>query len=265
MIRSEPARWKRARREKQGRKGAEMGVFGALSEVSRRKKLQMFLELMRPSRDTTILDVGAQVSPRGTRGLQFIDSYPWKDQITAINLSPDHVGEIQQHYPQVEARVADACQLPWPDKHFDIAYSNAVIEHVGEWRRQRQMASEIMRVAKAWFVTTPNRWYPYEFHLRLPFVTWLPAHGYRWVGAFFGYDHVRHRYRFCWQANRGLRLLSARMLHQCFPDGRVVAVRVTFWPETLIAAGPHEIWRWDSQEHETDLELSAPGAAGRAG
>jgi hypothetical protein len=36
------------------------------------------------------------------------------------------------------------------------------------------MAAEIMRVGKKWFITTPNRWFPFEFHLRLPVVSWLP-------------------------------------------------------------------------------------------
>jgi len=38
-----------------------------------------------------------------------------------------------------------------------------------------KMASEIRRVAKRYFASTLNRWYPYEFHMRLPLVTWFPG------------------------------------------------------------------------------------------
>jgi hypothetical protein len=216
----------------------EMSLFARLSAISRRRKFELFSELMWPQPTTTVLDVGGEVNPQHDRTLRFIDSYPWKSMLSAINVSADHVSLIKRRYPEVDARVADACNLPWPDKHFDIVFCNAVIEHVGDFGRQRRMAQEIMRVGKAWFVTTPNRWFPYEFHLRLPLVTWLPFHGYRWVGALFGYNHVRRKYSFTLKPRRvGLRLLSRRELMRCFPGSRIFNVRVTFWPETLVAAG----------------------------
>jgi len=59
--------------------------------------------------------------------------------------------------------LGDALDLRWPDKYFDAVYSNAAIEHVGDFDSQKRMAAEVMRVGKRWFVTTPNRWYPFEF------------------------------------------------------------------------------------------------------
>ena len=124
---------------------------------------------MNPTAHTMVLDVGAEINPDGGRGLQLIDSYPWKDKLTAINTSAEHIKLIKQHYPEIEAIVGDGCALPWPDKYFDIVYSNAVIEHVGDFANQKKMAQEIMRVGKRWFVTTPNRWYPFEFRMKLAF------------------------------------------------------------------------------------------------
>jgi len=191
---------------------------------------------MKPTSQTKVLDVGAEVNPDGIRGLQLINSFPWKDKITAINISTEHIELIKQHYPKVGAVVGDACKLPWPDKHFDIVYSNAVIEHVGDFDKQKQMAAEIMRVGKRWFVTTPNRWYPFEFHMRLPFVTWLPGHSYLWVGRLVSYNHVRKKYVFGTKCD-GLRLLTARQLKCCFADSKIIKQRVTFMAETLIAVG----------------------------
>ncbi|MCX5643836.1 MAG: class I SAM-dependent methyltransferase [Phycisphaerae bacterium] len=213
-----------------------MSLFAILSDASRKKKLQLFTEIMNPSPEMSILDVGAEVDPEGLGTRQFIDSYPWKDRITAVNLSPEHVQTIRKYYPGVQAFVADALALPWPDKHFDIAYSNAVIEHVGDFGQQAKMAAEIMRVSKRWFVTTPNRWYPFEFHLRLPFVTWLPWHGYRWVGRLVRYNHIERRY-VVGVANDDALLLSVSGLSRCFPGSRIVKQRITFMAETLIAVG----------------------------
>lgn len=172
-----------------------MKHFDHFSNLSRLRKLKNFNELMCPSDRTTILDVGAQVNPHSETGFQLIDSHSWKHTITAVNISPEHVAAIQKTYPKIDARVADACDLPWPDNHFDIVYSNAVIEHVGDFQKQKKMASEIMRISRRWFITTPNRWYPFEYHMRLPFVTWLPGHGYLWAGRIFSYSHVHKKYK----------------------------------------------------------------------
>ncbi len=194
------------------------------------------MESMRPSPQTKILDVGAEINPAGDKTLQLIDCYPWKDQITAANLSAEHVASIRAHYPHIQAVVADARALPWPDKHFDVVYSNAVIEHVGDLDDQQRMASEIMRVGKRWFVTTPNRWYPFEFHLRLPFVTWLPGQTYLACSRIVSYSHVQRKYVFGCRRS-GIRLMTARELRSCFPHSAIIPVRVTFMAETLVVVG----------------------------
>lgn len=215
-----------------------MGLFDRFSEISRRRKIELFFKVIKPSETDRILDVGCVVSsstvtkPRR----QLIDVYPHKKNISAVNLSKAHVDTILKMYPELDARVGDACSLPWPDDYFDIVYSNAVIEHVGDFERQRKMACEIMRVGRKWFVATPNRWYPFEFHMRLPFVTWLPFQLYLKLGRICSYNHVKRRYVFGLKRD-SFRLMTARELRMCFPGSRIVKQRVTFMPETLIAAG----------------------------
>lgn len=213
-----------------------MSIFSQLSGISRTRKLKLFYELLKPTEQTSVLDVGAEVhsGPGGT--IQFIDGYSWKANVSVINLSSEHIARISRQYPEIDARVGDACALPWKDKHFDVVYSNAVIEHLGTFERQKKMAAEIMRVAKSWFVTTPNRWYPFEFHMRLPFVTWLPRDGYVWVGKIMSYNHVQKKYG-SGIIRDDLRLMTAKELKQCFPAGRIIKQRVTFMAETLICVG----------------------------
>lgn len=213
-----------------------MSLFTKLSYISRKRKLELFYKVVKPTSQTKVLDVGAEINPYGDRGVQLIGSYPWKDNLTAINISAEQIDWIKQHYPEVEAVVGDACKLPWPGKHFDIIYSNAVIEHVGDFARQKQMAAEIMRVGKQWFVTTPNRWYPFEFHLRLPLVTLLPGEGYLWASRLVSYNHPQRKYVFGTKYS-GIRLMSARELRECFPTSKIIKQRVTFMAETLIAVG----------------------------
>lgn len=191
---------------------------------------------MNPTKETRILDVGAEISPNSEYNVQFIGCYPWKNNVSAINLSSEHISLIKQYYPEVDVQVGDACNLPWEDKHFDIVYSNAVIEHLGTFERQKKMATEIMRVGKSWFVTTPNRWYPFEFHLRLPFVTWLPRNGYIRFGQVISYNHMKKKYMAGIRRD-DLRLMTAKDLKHCFPTSRIIKQRVTFMAETLICVG----------------------------
>jgi len=159
--------------------------------------------------------------------------------ISALNLSREHIEHIKKVYPEVNGVVGNACDgLPWPDGYFDVVYCNAVIEHLGTLSRQRKLASEIMRVGRGWFVTTPNRWYPFEFHLRLPLVTWLPFHGYHWASRLIHYNHVEKKYTYLSGiCDEELRLMTVRELRCCFPDSKIVRQRVTFMPETLVAVG----------------------------
>jgi ubiquinone/menaquinone biosynthesis C-methylase UbiE len=70
--------------------------------------------------------------------------------------------------------------LPFWDNQFDVAHSSAVIEHVGSRKNQSDFLCELWRVARSGiFVTTPNRWFPVEFHTALPLVHWLPSASFR--------------------------------------------------------------------------------------
>jgi len=214
-----------------------MSVFSRLSKISRERKLELFTALMKPCAHEKVLDLGAQVSTN-PMDVQLVDSYPWKENITAANISQDLLDAIKRRYPEVKTEVADARHLPWPDQYFDIVFSNAVIEHVGGDADQRQMAAEIMRVGKRWFVTTPNRRYPFEFHMRLPFVTWLPGDSYLRFSRIVHYSAHRGKYVFGSRFGGSLRLLSARDLKRYFPGSRIIKQRVTIMAETLIAVGP---------------------------
>lgn len=213
-----------------------MGIFQKLSLKSRQRKLDVFFKTFSPDKNTSILDVGAEINPDGDLTLQLIDGYPWKDKIAALNISENYVAKIKKHYPEIKTVIGDACKLPYDDNTFDIVFSNAVIEHVGDLERQTMMASEIMRVGKRWFVTTPNRWYPFEFHMRLPFVTWLPGHGYLTASKLIRYSHAQKRY-ISGRKYANLRLLSSGELRKMFPGSKIIKQRITLMPETLIVIG----------------------------
>ena len=200
-----------------------MRVADAISLRSRRRKLRLFLEELQPTAETTVLDVGADElafgAGDGCGTLNFFEElYPWPERITALGLH-DGAG-FRERYPAVRYVRGDACALPFVDGEFDVVFSNAVIEHVGDRERQRRLVLEALRVGRRVFLTTPNRRFPIEVHTRLPLVHWLPdavAHrAYDLAGKGFAKD---------------LHLLSRSTLASLFP-GRVRVVNLGL---TLVA------------------------------
>jgi hypothetical protein len=64
----------------------------------------------------------------------------------------------------------------------DLIMSSATIEHVGSYYNQTKMIKNIIKLTKKFFViTTPNRFYPLDFHTKIPFIHWLPKKIHRTI------------------------------------------------------------------------------------
>src|SRR2546428_11908035 len=95
----------------------------AVSLRSRKRKLRLLLDELQPTRDSTVLDVGADElgfgEGEGCRTLNFFEElYPWPERITALGLQ-DGEG-FRSRYPYVRYVQGDACDLPFEDGVFDI-------------------------------------------------------------------------------------------------------------------------------------------------
>jgi hypothetical protein len=125
-----------------------------------------FLRACRPQRHDNILDVG--VSDVVNDAANLVErKYPYPERITAAGLSA--AGDFRQAFPQVTyTRIEANRPLPFADKAFDIATSNAVIEHVGSRTHQANFVRELARVARRVFITAPNRYFPVEHHTAIP-------------------------------------------------------------------------------------------------
>jgi len=138
----------------------------------------LFLETMRPDSTTRVVDVGVTDSAFGSepgvaRTHNFFEAmYPWPERITAV--SDRDLSRFQHAFPEVTCVVADGRELPFADDEFDVAFSNAVVEHVGDRRAQRAFVHELCRVAPRVFASTPNLWFPIEMHTLVPLAHWLP-------------------------------------------------------------------------------------------
>ena len=190
-----------------------MDLAGQISFRARKKMFQVFMDTFRPDPSTRVLDVG--VSPSVFLESNFFEAlYPHKEMLTATSIEDASI--VEKNYPGVRFVRCDGRQLPFADKSFDIVVSFAVVEHVGSREEQCLFISELLRVADQVFVTTPNRWYPFEFHTMLPLIHWLPQAKHQALLRLLGHEF--------YSKTENLNLLDEKALKSLFPQEAAVKV-----------------------------------------
>jgi hypothetical protein len=186
--------------------------------------MKQFVALFTPTEHDSIIDVGGYPMTWA-----LIETRP---SILMVNLEDEH----WKDGPLEKVR-GDGRKLPYPDRSFDIAFSNSVIEHVGTWEDQRAFAEEIRRVGARYYVQTPNRWFPFEMHVLAPFVQHLPPAWakrlLRWITP-WGWMH-RPTPEYVDAFVDHLRLLSVGEMRELFPDAVILRERVCGITKSIIA------------------------------
>ncbi|MBA3374993.1 MAG: methyltransferase domain-containing protein [Actinobacteria bacterium] len=190
---------------------------------SRSSKWELYRRAFPPRRGERVLDLGVSALDDLPGENYFVRRYPFPDQLTAVGI--DDLTVLRQRYPEVTFVTADGLRLPFADDSFDVVHSNAVIEHVGEQEDQERFVTELVRVGRAGFITTPNRWFPIETHCKLPLLHWLPR------------PLVMRLSKLLRQPDLRWRLLGARGFRRMFPPMLELSrgcTRILGWPVTLV-------------------------------
>lgn len=165
-----------------------------ISAYNRSKKWGLFLKEIAPTQAMRVLDVGFSEEEYSSNDNFIEKHYPHPEMLTALGI--DIPVKFKKRYPKITAVHYDGSAFPFEDKTFDVLWSNAVIEHVGDRNKQLFFLKEIRRVSKKAFITTPNRFFPIEVHTRTPLLHYLPEKifdkyltliGKRWATS----EHIR--------------------------------------------------------------------------
>jgi len=202
----------------------------SLANRFRRKRFSFFIKLVQTlPPPVRVLDVG------GTPEF-------WEQMGTSPGLSVVllNVKERQTSLPNFTCVVGDAAEMSlFQDKEFDVAFSNSVIEHVGDRARQAKMAKEIIRVGKRYFVQTPNYYFPIEPHFLFPFFQFLPMackvfllrhFAMGWIGKQSTKEAAR-------DAAGAIHLLTRKALRDLFPSAEIYKEKVLGLTKSLVAYG----------------------------
>jgi hypothetical protein len=199
----------------------------------RRKMYASFLSTTGIGQEDTVLDIGVTSDQSYSHSNYLEQWYPHKNRIIATGT--DDAGFLEKMHPGLKFVRADGRSLPFADREFDFAHSSAVLEHVGSRRMQTAFLREAWRVArKGIFITTPNRWFPVEFHTVMPFAHWLPAAAFRKL--------CRMRKLDFFASEDNLNLLSISLLKRLAAEAgveniKVVCARLAGWPSNLMLSG----------------------------
>jgi SAM-dependent methyltransferase len=189
-----------------------------LSFHVRKKMFSLFMQVLQPSKDMSVLDLGVTGDTRAQESNYFEQFYPFRERIVCAGTErAGHLGEIFSGVKVVQ--LAPGSPLPFADGQFDIVFSNAVVEHTGSRSQQAAFVKEALRVGRRFFLTTPNRWFPVELHTGIPFLHFFHPGVYRSVLRWCGHQYFAKE--------ENLNLLDRHSFRALFPgDAQVQIARV---------------------------------------
>jgi methyltransferase family protein len=201
-----------------------------VAAYQRRRMFEKFLAFTKIQPAETVLDLGVTSDQTYSHSNYFELWYPYKDRITACGV--DDARFLETLYPGLIYVHADGRCLPFADREFDFVHSSAVLEHVGGGAKQAVFLREAWRVArKGIFITTPNRWFPIEFHTVMPFAHWLPPSAFRKLCRMRGLDFFGTEEHLNLLSSSCLKRLAAAAALEHF---RVTSVALCGWPSNLL-------------------------------
>jgi len=208
----------------------------SLATKLRRKRFSLFKSFISTlPRPLNIFDVGGTITFWEMMGFTTESDI----KITILNISVTDI-----NYPNICQRVGDARKMgEYKDKEFDVVFSNSVIEHVGDYDQQSQMADEIKRVGKTYFLQTPNRYFPIEPHFLFPFFQFFPLQikillikniNLGW------YQKIKDHQKAIDAAN-SIRLLTKRELMTLFPSANIHHEKIFGLTKSFILIGKSQM------------------------
>jgi hypothetical protein len=210
---------------------ANNGNPGSIASRLRARRFRAFAEIVTSAREPAkILDVG------GTPlfWTRHASELPVKAEITLLNRDLTD----QPLVPKLTYVTGDARSMSmFGDLEFDACFSNSAIEHVGAYADQAAMAHEIRRVARAYFVQTPNKYFPIEPHFLAPGWQFAPVSLQAWLlqRRDWGWIKKIEDPGRALETVMSIRLLDSGEFHELFPDAQIHAERVLGFAKSLVA------------------------------
>ncbi|MDY6844675.1 MAG: hypothetical protein SVW57_11340 [Thermodesulfobacteriota bacterium] len=118
-----------------------------------------------------MLDVGAADEEYSPFDNYLEKKYPYRTRSTALSI------HSLKHFKVTHPEVCDANysgkRFAFNEKQLDVGFSNAVVEHVGDFDVQLYFIMEINKVSQQFGFTTAAKEFAIEVHTYFLFIHWL--------------------------------------------------------------------------------------------
>lgn len=110
-------------------------IFNYYSRISRKRKAELFFDLLKPQKESILLDAG------GGLGTGFRDIWLYFSRVIVVDINKEYIKQINndKSLNNVIGIVGDVRHLPLEDNSVDYVFSNAVIEHINKRESYLQM------------------------------------------------------------------------------------------------------------------------------
>lgn len=151
--------------------------------------------------------------------------------VTIVNLE-----RFDDDGPGITTITGDACRADElvGGQHFDLVFSNSLIEHVGGHQARSVLAQVIRSLAPRYLVQTPYRYFIVEPHWIFPGMQFMPLPVRRAIAPRWPLGHTRG-----WPDSKALRevmyteLIGATEMRTYFPDGKLYWERFLGLPKSM--------------------------------
>jgi hypothetical protein len=204
-----------------------VGGPDSLGARRREERARWLSEIFPDLAQMSVIDLGGRVSTWQRALVR-------PKRVHVVNLEP-----LPAEIPEwAEVDHGDACELPAAiaSRRYDLVFSNSVIEHVGGHNRRQQFADSVHRLADAYWVQTPYRYFPIEPHWIAPGMQFIPVAARAQFVRRWPLSHGRGKTReAAVKAVLRIELLDRTQMHHYFPDAEIRAEKMFGIPKSLIA------------------------------
>lgn len=193
-------------------------IFKKILLKSRVKIFNIFLENIKFNKNSKILDVGTAPILETHENIIF-HRYKWRKKITGF--SNQNCNILKKKFKLNRFIKGNAKNMMLKDNSFDISFCSATIEHVGNYKSQKKLISELYRVSRKFvFLTTPNRSFPVDFHTKLPLLHLLPKKIHRKILKFFKLNYFA--------SEKNLNLLFSKDIIRICRDLKIIDYKIVY-------------------------------------